>query len=151
MNCLVCDHPERRLIEEALRTRRPYVEIRELFAVPDQGLFGHNEHGDAPSLDSPLSATAPDWYRQIRWATWRIAVRAEADKDPRTALAAIRRIEAQLPLAAKIDEFQLKLLAAKEPDYSNDPAWLDCRARIVAALQPFPAALQALMGALRDA
>jgi hypothetical protein len=86
--------------------------------------------------------------RDLQARTLAILEAAEHTHQHRTALAAIREARSNLELLAKLlgeldDRPQINALIS--------PEWLELRAVIVGALEPHPAALRAVVGALEGA
>ncbi len=97
--------------------------------------------GEVARADSLL-----DQVRSLQARAYGILDTAEGTGDLRTALGAIREARGNLELLAKL---------LGEPDdrpvvkFAVSAEWLELRAVIVAALEPHPEALRAVVGAMR--
>jgi transposase-like protein len=150
--CTVCDHPDRRSIDEALVTGAPYRSVAKRFGLSESAVYRHkSEHLPAHLLkarEAEEVAQADDLLEQVRHLQAHaldILERAEKAGDLRTALAAISQARGNLDLlgklAGELDERPVVNLIVS-------PEWLELRAVIVSALEPHPAAHTAVLRAL---
>jgi hypothetical protein len=150
--CTVCDHPEKRSIDETLVTGAPYRSVAKRFGLSDSAVYRHKtEHLSAHLLKArelEEVAQADDLLEQVRHLQAHaldILERAEKTGDLRTALAAISQARGNLELlgklAGELDERPVVNLTVS-------PEWLEVRAVIVGALEPHPAAHTAVLRAL---
>jgi hypothetical protein len=139
--CTVCDHPERRSIDEVLVSGAPYRSIAKRFGISESAVYRHkSEHLPAHLLKAKEveeAAQADDLLDQVRTLQTHaldILERAEKADDLRTALAAISQARGNLQLLAKLagelDERPVvNVLVSAE--------WAMIRATIIDALGPY--------------
>ena len=153
--CTVCDHPERHSIDEALVTGAPYRSVAKRFERSESAVYRHKtEHLPAHLLKAKEveeAARADDLLDQVRNLQAHaldILERAEKAGDLRTALAAISQARGNLELlgklAGEIDERPVVNL-------NVSPEWLELRAVMVGALEPYSEARGAVLSALEGA
>jgi hypothetical protein len=153
--CTVCDHPERHGIDEALVTGAPYRSVAKRFELSESAVYRHkSDHLPAHLLkarEAEEVAKADDLLEQVRDLQGHaldILERAEKAGDLRTALAAISQARGNLELLAKLlgelDERPMLNL-------NISPEWLELRAVIVGALEPYSEARGAVLSALEGA
>jgi hypothetical protein len=153
--CTVCDHPERHSIDEALVTGAPYRSVAKRFERSESAVYRHKtEHLPAHLLKAKEveeAARADDLLDQVRNLQAHaldILERAEKAGDLRTALAAISQARGNLELlgklAGEIDERPVVNL-------NVSPEWLEVRAVMVGALEPYSEARGAVLSALEGA
>jgi transposase-like protein len=167
--CTICDHPDRDAIDEALINNAPYRDIARQHGISKDALTRHKqghisdllakslevqqqkaalvtevvqekvaqETGQADSLLSQL--------KELMARTERIFVKAEESGDLRTALAAVKEGRGNLELLGRlIGELQDGVTV----NLYDHPVWIDLRAIILTALEPYPEAKGALVDAL---
>jgi hypothetical protein len=150
--CTVCDHPERHSIDEALVTGAPYRSVAKRFERSESAVYRHKtEHLPAHLLKAKEveeAARADDLLDQVRNLQAHaldILERAEKAGDLRTALAAISQARGNLELlgklAGELDERPVVNLHVS-------PEWLELRAVIVGALEPYSEARGAVLRAI---
>jgi hypothetical protein len=139
--CTVCDHPERRSIDEALVSGAPYRGIAKRFGLSESAAFRHkSEHLPAHLLKAREVEEAGqaddllDQVRSLQAHALDILERAEKAGDLRTALSAISQARGNLQLLAnltgELDERPVvNVLVSAE--------WAAIRASIVEALGPY--------------
>jgi transposase-like protein len=153
--CTVCDHTERHGIDEALVSGAPYRGIAKRFGLSESAVYRHkSEHLPAHLLKASEveeAAQADDLLSQVRdlqSRTLAILEEAHDSGEHRTALLAIGQARANL-------EFQARLLQfIKEGPTINvqlSSEWMELRAVIISALEPYEAARRAVVGALEGA
>lgn len=149
--CTVCSHPEREAIEAALLANTPLRTIAGQYGVSKSALLRHQEHLPSrlvKAQEAAEVAQADSLLTQVKWLQARallILEKAEAAGELKTALAAIREVRATLELLAKLlGELQQE---GSVNVYVN-PEWLELRALIITALEPYPEARQAVVRAL---
>src|SRR5688572_31413541 len=150
--CTVCDHPQRHIIDEALVSGTPYRSVAKRFELSESAVYRHKtEHLPAHLLKArevEEAARADDLLDQVRHLqayALDILERAENAGDLRTALAAISQARGNLELlgklAGELDERPVvNLNVALE--------WLELRAVIVGALEPYSDARGAVLRAI---
>jgi len=150
--CTVCDHPERHGIDEALVTGAPYRSVAKRFRLSESAVYRHKtEHLPAHLLkarEGEEVAQADDLLNQVRSLQSHaldILERAEKAGDLRTALAAISQARGNLELLAKLAG---ELDERPMVNLNISPQWLELRAVIVGALEPYSEARGAILRAL---
>jgi hypothetical protein len=150
--CTVCDHPQRRSIDESLVTGAPYRSVAKQFRLSESAVYRHkSEHLPAHLLKArevEEAARADDLLDQVRDLQAHaldILERAEKAGDLRTALAAISQARGNLELLGKLAG---ELDERPQVNLNVSPEWLELRAVIVGALEPHPAAHRAVLRAL---
>jgi transposase-like protein len=150
--CTVCDHPERRGIDEALVTGAPYRSVAKRFGLSESAVYRHKtEHLPAHLLKArevEEAARADDLLAQVRNLQTHaldILERAEKSRDLRSALSAISQARGNLELLGKLAG---ELDERPVVNLNISPEWLELRAVIVGALEPHPAAHGAVLRAL---
>jgi hypothetical protein len=150
--CTVCDHPQRHGIDEALVSGAPYRSVAKRFGLSDSAVYRHKaEHLPAHLLKAreiEEVAHADDLLEQVKYLQTHaldILERAEKTGDLRTALAAISQARGNLELlgklAGKLDERPVVNLHVSAE-------WLELRAVIVEALEPYSKARGAVLRAI---
>ncbi len=154
-SCTVCRHGRRRDVEVALVRREPYRDIARRFSVSKDALSRHakehlpdrllkaQEHEDVREALDVLAQ-----LKSINEASLAILDEARTEGKPDTALRAVDRIHRQVELQAKL------LGELKEAPAVNivvSPEWLELRAVIVGALEPFPDVQKSVLEALENA
>ena len=153
--CTVCDHPERHSIDEALVTGAPYRSVAKRFERSESAVYRHKtEHLPAHLLKAKeveevvQAEDLLDQVRNLQAHALDILERAEKAGDLRTALAAISQARGNLELlgklAGEIDERTVVNL-------NVSPEWLELRAVMVGALEPYSEARGAVLSALEGA
>jgi hypothetical protein len=152
--CTVCTHPEREAIDEALVGGASNRSLASLYDVSEAAVRRHKgKHLPAKLVmahaaeEAAQADTLLGQVRDLQQRTLAILEAAEETKQHRTALGAIREARSNLELLAKLlgelsDQPQVNVLVS--------PEWLELRAVIVTALEPHPAALRAVVGALQS-
>lgn len=156
--CTICNHPERQAIDRALVAGvTANTVLSSQFAVTEQALrrhkAGHLPAALAQAQDAREVAQADDLLAQVKrlqLITMNVLKIAYDAQDLRTALQAVAQARQNLELVGRIvgeleaERVQVAVLVAS-------PDWLRLRAVILAALDPYPAARQAVAEALRRA
>lgn len=151
--CLVCTHPQRAAIEEALVANTPFRGLSALYHVSEDAIARHKQSGHisetlAKAQDAREVAQADDLLGQLKGLRNKavsLLIKAENAGDYRTALAGVREARACLELLAELEgeldrRPQINILMA--------PEWLVVRATLFSALQPYPEARATVAGAL---
>ena len=156
--CSVCTHADAVLINAALVARQPYRHIAKRFGVSLAALSRHAKNCMPAIIDAGLdamdererreTAEALDTVRQLRTinsVSLSILSEARDAGEPDTALRAIDRIQKQIELQAKLigdlqQEGTTSILISAE--------WLELRAVIVTALEPYSDARGAVLRAI---
>ena len=154
-NCSVCSHPSLSEIDKALVTRLSYCAISRSFGVGRDVLRRHTkEH----LPDSLKKASEREYVREaldvvaqlkeINGATLAVLKEARQLRRNETALKAVDRIQKQIELQAKLLG---ELDERPQVNLYLSPEWLELRAAIVAALDPYPEARESILKALKGA
>jgi hypothetical protein len=156
--CTICTHPRRDEIEANLIAGESFRHIAARFETSTGALQRHkSDHLPAHLIrakDADEVARADDLLEQVQHlqlSALSILQKAEEGGDLRTALAAIREARGNLELLAKLlGELQQEGTIT----IHTAPEWLELRAVILAAIQPYPdaraALLEAVSGSARD-
>jgi hypothetical protein len=153
--CTICGHAQRHDIEVALVRRDSYRTIARRFSVSKDALGRHAREHLPEALvraqEAKEAVRADDLLSQVRELqsrTLSILEEAHDSGEHRTALAAIGQARANLELQARL----LQLI--KEGPTINvllSTEWVELRAVIISALEPYEAARSAVLGALEGA
>jgi hypothetical protein len=152
--CIICTHDERQAIDAALLASQSLRHIAGQFDVSKSSVARHKAHvsaGLVQALQVEEEVRAGGLLGQIRDihnTTLLILGRAYSANEDRIALAAIREARGNMELLAKMlgqlqDQPTVNVLVAS-------PEWTATRARLLAALAPYPDARTAVVEALRD-
>ncbi len=152
--CGVCAHPKREEINRALLAEEPYRNIAERFGTSTTALHRHKK-GHMPAHLAKAQEAAEvvqadsllDRLLSLNAETMAILKEARAGriKDNELALRAIARAEKQLELQGKLLG---ELNEAPTVNILAVPEWFSLRSTIIAALEPYPEAKQAVVRAL---
>jgi transposase-like protein len=150
--CTVCDHPGRHGIDEALVTGAPYRSVAKRFGLSESAVYRHKtEHLLAHLLKARKAeevAQADDLLDQVRYLQVHaldILERAEKAGDLRTALSAISQARGNLELLGKLAG---ELDERPVVNLNVSAEWLELRAVIVGALEPYSEARGAVLRAI---
>jgi len=167
--CTICDHADRAAIDEALINNGPYRTITDRYGISKTALIRHKQShipellSKSQEIQSQKAAALVEiveekeaqeagqadglvsQLKELMARTERIFSKAEESGDLRTALSAVKEGRGNLELLGKLlgelqDGATLNL-------YVN-PVWIDLRAVILTALEPYPEAKGALIDAL---
>jgi len=150
--CTICEHPEREAIDRALVGETSNLSLSSLFGVSESAARRHKGNHLPAKLakahEAEEVALADDLLRQVRALqskTLSILLRAEGAGDLRTALSAVREARGNVELLAKLsgelDERPVvNVLVSAE--------WLELRAVIVGALEPYRDARESVLRAI---
>jgi hypothetical protein len=152
--CIICTHDDRLAIDAALMASRSLRDIAGQFNISKSSVARHKEHLSADLVQAHQEkegARADDLLGQIRQihnATLSILSRAYKSNEDRIALAAVREARGNMELLAKMlgqlqDQPTVNVLVAS-------PEWTATRARLLAALAPYPDARTAVVEAIRE-
>src|SRR5215217_2231398 len=151
-SCTVCEHPEREAIDEALVGGASNRSVASLYDVSEAAARRHKSNHLPGKLVMAQAAEevaqADDLLAQVRGLQAKalgILSKAEEAGELRTALSAIREARGNLELLAKLlgeldERPQVNLLVS--------PEWLELRAVIVGALEPYSDARGAVLKAI---
>jgi hypothetical protein len=151
-SCTICEHPDREAIDRALVGDSSNLSVSSLFGVSESAVRRHKaNHLPAKLVMAQTAeevAQADDLLQQVRDLQGRalaILGKAEAAGDLRTALGAIREVRGNLELLAKLlGELDERTVV----NLDVSPEWLELRAVIVVALEPYSDARGAVLRAL---
>jgi len=153
--CTVCTHPKREEIDKLLvEGKLPNTTISSLFDVTEIALRRHRANHLPEKLvraeGAREAAQAEDLLDQVkglRNKTYGILLQAEKAGDLRVALSAIKEARACLELLAKLIG---ELDERPQVNVLLSPQWIQVRAVLLNALQPYPEARQAASLALLE-
>ena len=150
--CTVCDHPDSHSIDGALVTGAPYRSVAKRFGLSESAVYRHKtEHLPTHLLKArevEEAARADDLLDQVsnlQAHALGILERAEKAGDLRTALAAISQARGNLELLGKLAG---ELDERPVVNLNVSPEWLELRAVIVGALEPYSEARGAVLRAI---
>jgi hypothetical protein len=151
-SCTICEHPEREAIDHALVGGASNRSVASLYDVSEAAVRRHKSNhlpaklvmaeqaAEVAQADNLLSQV-----RDLQQSTLDILAEAEQSKQYRTALSAIREARGNLELLAKLlgelDERPVVNLHVSAE-------WLELRAVIVGALEPYSEARGAVLRAI---
>ena len=154
-SCTICEHPEREAIDRALVGDASNRSVASLYDVSEAAVRRHKaNHLPAKLLMAEQAAEVAeadnllDQVRDLQQSTLDILAEAERSKQYRTALSAIREARGNLELLAKLlgeldDRPTVNVLIS--------PEWLELRAAIGWALEPYTDARGAVLRAIEGA
>lgn len=153
--CQVCEHPQRKAIDKAIVEGVRMREITERFEVSRGSLYRHkNKHLPqrlAKAQEAKEIAKADnllEHVKDLQAKTLGILNRHEG-KDDRIALSAIREARSNLDLLGRLlGELDN---SPKVAVLINNPEWVNLRAAIIDALEPYPDAKRAVVDAIQSA
>lgn len=152
--CTVCEHPSREAIDRALVGDTSNRSLASLYDVSEAAVRRHKaNHLPAKLVMAEQAAEIAeadnllDQVRDLQSRTLAILEAAEASKQHRTALSAIREARSNLELLAKLlgeldSRPTVNILVSAE--------WLELRAVIVGALEPYSEARGAVLRAIEE-
>jgi hypothetical protein len=150
--CTVCDHPQRHSIDETLVTGASYRSVAKRFELSESSVYRHKtEHLPVHLLKAREvreAARADDLLEQVRHLQTHaldILERAEEAGDLRTALAAISQARGNLELLGKLAG---ELDERPVVNLNVSAEWLELRAMILGALEPYSEARGAVLRAI---
>ena len=153
--CTVCAHPEHHAINVALVNRDPYRNITQHYGVSKYALTRHaKEHLPALLLkakDAVEVAEAEDLLSRLealQSRTLTVFEAVEGTENYSVALAAIREARSNLELIGRVTK---ELESVPTFNLHLNPQWLELRALIVRAVEPFPDARASILRALEGA
>jgi hypothetical protein len=151
-SCTVCEHPERETIDRALVGDASNRSVASLYDVSEAAIRRHKaNHLPAKLLMAEKAAEVVqadnllEQLRDLQQSTLNILAEAEQAKQYRTALGAIREARGNLELLAKLLG---ELDDGPTVNVLISPEWLELRAVIVGALEPYSDARGAVLRAL---
>ena len=153
--CSICTHAERDAINQALVTNESYRNIAKRYETSEQAMYRHKaEHmpvAVAKAQEAHDVAVADDLLSQLKALRSRavsILLKAEQAGDLRTALLAIREARACIETLLEVEG---ELNRRPQVNLYISAEWVELRAVLMAALEPFPEARAAAAGALLEA
>lgn len=150
--CTVCKHGRRDAIDAALVGGGTLRDIARQFALSKDALYRHKDHIPPPTIQAAAAADVAhadnllDQVKQLQAKTLSILAKAENAGDLKTAVGAIRE-------AARLIELLARLTNELPPAQTTInllvmPEWVSLRTTILAALDPFPQAHEAVTRAI---
>ncbi len=153
--CTICQHPQREALDLALVGGAALSETAALFRVSSDAVSRHKANHLPAKLvlaeKAAEVAEADDLLSQVQGLqarTLAILEAAEASREHRTALTAIREARSNLELLAKLlgeldDRPRVNVLISTE--------WLELRATLITALDAHPQARESVLRAVEGA
>lgn len=153
--CTICEHPEREAIDRALVGETSNLSVSSLFGVSESAVRRHKgNHLPARLVLAEKAAEVAeadnllDHVGDLQARTMAILEAAEASREHRTALSAIREARGNLELLAKLlGELDDRPVV----NLTMSPEWLELRTVIVGALDAHPDARGAVLRAIEGA
>ncbi len=150
--CTICSHDEAHAINVALVHRDPFRHIASLYEVSTGALQRH-AHDHLPEMlarakDAVEVADAGSLLDRVEGLyrrTEAILEAAETEREWGTALQAIRECRGNLELLGRVTK---ELQDAPTFNLYLSPEWLELRAVVVGALEPYPDARGSVLRAL---
>jgi hypothetical protein len=153
--CTICEHPEREAIDRALVGETSNLSVSALYGVSESAIRRHKaNHLPAKLVMAEKAAEVVqadnllEQVRDLQQSTLNILAGAEQAKQYRTALGAIREARGNLELLAKLLG---ELDEGPTVNVLISPEWLELRAVIVGALEPYSEARGAVLRAIEGA
>jgi hypothetical protein len=154
-SCTICAHPEYHAINVAMVQRDTYRSIAERWGV-SQGAIRRHALEHLPKLlvkaqEAREIAEADDLLSRLealQSRTLAVLEAAEGTQNYSIALAAIREARSNLELIGRLTR---ELESAPTLNLYLNPQWLELRALIVRAVEPFPDARASILRALEGA
>jgi hypothetical protein len=154
--CTICTHPDRKAIESALVAGVGVRVIASRFVPLTRSSIQRHKEDHLPSRlakaqDARESANADELLRQVKGLQGKAAsllLQAEKAGDLKTALAGVRESRGCIELLAKL---MGELDERPQFNVIINPQWIELRAVIVQALEPYPDAGKAVAAALNGA
>jgi hypothetical protein len=140
-SCTICTHPEREAVDQALVGDASNRSVASLYDVSEAAVRRHaanhlptklvmaEKAGEIAEADALL-----DQVQDLHSRTLAILQEAETTKQHRTALSAIREARSNLELLAKLLG---ELDDSPKVNLTISPEWVELRAVIVGALEPY--------------
>ncbi len=150
--CTVCHHNERDAINRELAGNTAIPALAAKYRVSEDALLRHkanhlpaalakaHEAGEIAHGDDLLQQV-----RQLRGKAISILLQAERAGDLKTALMGVREARACVELLLEVEG---ELNRAPQVNIIISPEWLRLRATIIRAMDPYPEARYAVLGAL---
>jgi hypothetical protein len=154
-SCTICEHPSREAIDRALVGDASNRSVASLYDVSEAAVRRHKgSHLPAKLVVAEKAAEVAEadnllkQVRDLQQSTLGILAAAEQSKQYRTALSAIREARGNLELLAKLlGELDQRPVV----NLHISPEWLELRAVIVGALEPYSEARGAILRAIEGA
>jgi hypothetical protein len=153
--CSICDHDEHHALNVALVQRDAYRNIAKRYGVSIGALSRHaKDHLPEELLVKAYEATQRDDAEDLAGELLKVKVdvhrlkeKAEEEGDLRTALLGCDKALKALELQARVEQL---IQTAPTLNIHLTPEWLELRAVIVAALEPYPHARDSVLRALEN-
>jgi hypothetical protein len=153
--CSICSHKQAQAINKALLKGEPFRHIAAQYGTSTGALQRHkNEHLPVKLVKAQEAAEVAqadnllDQLKELQAKAWELLSKAEKAGDLRTALAGVREAKGCLELLAKL---QGELAQEGAINITLAPEWIELRALILQAVDPFPEARQNILEAIRRA
>jgi len=151
--CSICNHRELKTINQALINGGTLRGIAKQFNVSDAAVFRHKENhlpADLKKAKEAAEVAQADsllaQVQELQQKAYCLLEQAEGAGDLKSALQGVKEARGCIELLAKLQgelaqEGQVNIIMAQE--------WLELRAVIIQAIEPFPEAKEAVSEALR--
>jgi hypothetical protein len=152
--CTICEHPRHDEIDRRARIEKDIAKIAKEFSLSYPALYRHisANHHIREVTTIPTSselATSEDIYKEIeKWHSEAkdLQKTAKANGDIKTALLGLDKALRCLELMAKIHG---QIPTGPQITIINNPEWVELRTLVIKALEPYPAAREAVVDAIR--
>jgi hypothetical protein len=145
--CTICEHPQRIAIDKAIVSGQSCSRIAALFRVSEDSAQRHKPHlakavvKAAEAREEKGALDVLHQLKDINDAALGVLKIARDDGDGELQLKAIDRVQKQIELQAKLLG---ELDESPTVNITINPQWIELRAVIVQALEPFPDARHAV-------
>ena len=149
--CTICDHEHVKKINKMLVNGETFRKISQTFAVSYDAVYRHKEHIPAKLVQAKEAQEVAqadnllDQVKSLQEKACELLAKAEKSGDLRTALAGVKEAKSCLELLAKL---QGELQQEGTINVTIAPEWLELRAVILQAVEPYPEAKQRLIKAI---
>ncbi len=150
--CTICENEQVELINKAIVNGESFSKISQDFALGYDAVYRHRKHipGELAKAKEAAEVTQADnLLEQVQFLQGKaisLLGKAESAGDMKTALQGVREARGCIELLAKL---QGELQQEGTVNISVNAEWLELRALILQAVEPFPEAREAITGALQ--
>ncbi len=155
--CSICQHPKVYEINQAIIAGDPYRDIAQKYGVSKDALYRHARSHLPKTLSKAYqareSAQGDDLLKRAKEyedKAVQLLKKAEQAEDFSTALRGVREARASLELLAKM-RGELEQAGNITVNIDNHPQWIEIKAVMLTALEPYPEAKAAVYKAITDA
>ena len=155
--CTVCSHPEKEEIDRLLVRGDSIAGIARDFAVSEDALKRHfDNHVPKTLAASPSAKEITDADKllseieEVKNRALRLLDKAENAQDTRVYGPPSQYLKEFREYVRLMAELSGKLAAQPQITIINNPQWVELRTLIIAALEPYPEAREAVVHAIRQ-